>query len=52
MLLNDLFGWYKRNITTWSTYNKRKALDELREIVKFIEEDIKKTKGGVKHGSC
>lgn len=51
MLLNDLYGWYKRNITNWSTYTKRKAKDELLSIIKLIDEDISKSKGGVKNGS-
>lgn len=50
-MLNDLFGWYQRNITNWSTYTKKKARAELISIVKLIDEDIK-NKGGVKNGSC
>lgn len=52
MLLNDLYGWYQRNLTKWSTYNKRKAIEELKSIIKLIEDDIRKNKtnkGGVQH---
>ncbi|AZV43628.1 hypothetical protein BAOM_3019 [Peribacillus asahii] len=51
-MLNDLYGWYKRNLNNWTTYNKRKAKDELLAIVKLIDEDLNKGKGGVKNASC
>ncbi len=48
-MLTDLFGWYKRNLHSMSTYHKKKTIDELLSIIKMLKNDLNNNKGGNKN---
>lgn len=40
-MLTDLLGWYKRNSKKFSDFEKKKALNELKQIQNILEKDLK-----------
>lgn len=41
IMLTDLLGWYKRNSKKFSDFEKKKALNELKQIQNILEKDLK-----------
>lgn len=41
MLLNDLFGYFRRNIKNMSEYEKEQMLYDIKRIQNMLEKDLK-----------
>ena len=41
-MLNDLFGWYRRNLSKMSTDQIKKELNEVKQIEKLLQNKLKK----------
>lgn len=48
----EILNHVKQYSHKWSTYNKKKKLQEYKEAARIIEIGIKRDKGGVTNGSC
>lgn len=40
-MLTDLFGYFKRNSKKMSDFEKKKALNEIKQIQLYLEKDLK-----------
>lgn len=41
-MLMDLFGYFKRNMNRMNDIDKRKAIKEMKSIVKMLEKELNK----------
>ena len=53
MMLKDgeIIGHVTQHAPKWTTYNKRKFKDEMLKAIKFIDDEIRKSKGGNTNGA-
>jgi hypothetical protein len=40
-MLNDLAGYFKRNVRKMSEYETKKALNEIKQIEKILQQNLK-----------